>query len=171
MKTFFVRSVAALSIAFLAACGSDEVGAAKIKKLEPGITLEEAAAQLGPGPLIASGSDTSRLYNGYRRNRYLRDGVVYDVLYVRDAVGDVKDPLLQSQETPVVFREGKLIGGGWRFYVEEAMGKYGLPTPLRARDTMTVDPRKKAQQDSAAKQDSAAAGMPNAAADSAVPQA
>jgi hypothetical protein len=38
----------------------------------------------------------------------------------------------------VVFRDGKLMGWGWQYYVDEAMGKMQLPTPLRAIDTMTT---------------------------------
>lgn len=89
---------------------------------------------------MATGADTAQLANGYRRMRYYLEGTSYEVLYAREVPGDVKEPLLQAQETPVVFRNDSLIGWGWKYYVDEAMAKYQLPTPLRAIDTLTTAP-------------------------------
>lgn len=95
---------------------------------------------MGQGPLTASSSDTAQLVNGYRRMRYFIDGTTYQVLYSRDAPGDVTEPLLQTKETPLVFRNDSLVGWGWKYYVDEAMATFQLPTPLRAIDTMSTAP-------------------------------
>lgn len=102
------------------------------------MTLPEALQQMGVGPLTASGADTARVIGGYRRMRYLIDAKLYEVVYVRDEPGSVSEPLLQAKEAPVVFFDGKLMGSGWKYYVDDAMPKYRLPTPLRAIDTLTV---------------------------------
>lgn len=96
--------------------------------------------KMGKGPLTATFSDTMRVVNGYRRMSYFINGANYQVLYARELPGDVKEPLLQANETPLVFRNDTLQGFGWRYYVDEAIGKFALPTPLRAIDTMTTMP-------------------------------
>lgn len=138
MKPLFVITAAILALAGLAACGTDEAGQARLKGLTEGMSMSDALEQMGQGPLTTSLSDTVRVVNGFRRMRYFINGATYDVLYARDLPGDVKEPLLQANETPVVFREGKLLGWGWRYYVDEAIAKLQLPTPLRAIDTMTT---------------------------------
>jgi hypothetical protein len=140
MKSFVVRVVAVVAVAALAACGGDEAGSARLKSLEAGMSKQDVLAAMGVGPLTAARSDTMRVVNGFRRSSYFLNGAMYEVIYSRDLPGDVSEPLLQANETPVVFKEGKLVGWGWRFYVDEAMAKYGLPTPLRAIDTMTTPP-------------------------------
>jgi hypothetical protein len=137
MKTLFVRTALSFAVS-LTACGGDAAGSNRLAELEEGMTVAQSLASMGTGPLTATGSDTARLANGYRRLRYFQDGVNYEVVYARDLEGDVKEPLLQAKETPVVFKDGKLLGWGWRFYVDEAMPKHKLPTPLRAIDTMSV---------------------------------
>lgn len=138
MKTSLVRVVAVFAIATLAACGSDEAGAARLKGLKEGMTLQEAVAEMGQGPLTATYADTARLINGYRRMTFYMNGTTYQVVYAREIPGDVKEPVLQAKETPVVFRNDTLMGWGWKYYVSDAIGKFQLPTPLKAVDTMTT---------------------------------
>jgi hypothetical protein len=140
MTTALVRIAAAFLILTLAACGTDEPGSARLRGLKTGASLQEVVQQMGQGPLTATSSDTAQLVNGYRRMRYFIDGTTYEVLYAREAPGDVKEPLLQANETPVVFRNDSLMGWGWKYYVDEAMVTFQLPTPLRAIDTMTTAP-------------------------------
>jgi hypothetical protein len=156
-----VRLATILAAAALMACGSDEPGSARLKGLVPGTSVQEAVQQMGKGPLTATSSDTAQLVNGYRRARYFMDGITYDVVYARDLPGDVKEPVLQANETPVVFRNDSLMGWGWRFYVDQAMGKFNLPTPLSARDTMTASPAPNEQQDGSAP-DTMSSDSPNA---------
>jgi hypothetical protein len=95
--------------------------------------------------------------HGYRLSRYFTGGQFYTVLYVRDIPGNVKELVEQKRETPVVIDGGnKVVGWGWRFYVEEAIPKLGLPTPLV--DTTTVAPAAPAP----ARTDSAAGGSSGA---------
>ena len=160
MKAAFVRLSLVASITAIAACsGSDEPGSARLNNLKEGMTLTQALDAMGKGPLTATYSDTMRLLNGYRRMRYLMNGADFNVVYSRDIPGDVKEPVLQAKETPIVFRNDTLLGWGWRYFVDEGMGKFQLPTPLRAIDTMTTP----LLSDSAKKLDSAAAAASKAA--------
>lgn len=102
------------------------------------MTIAQAVDAMGQGPLTATYSDTMRLVSGYRRMRYLLNGADFQVIYSREIVGDVKEPVLQAKETPLVFRNDTLLGWGWRYFVDEGMAKFQLPTPLRAIDTMTT---------------------------------
>ena len=139
MKTLLVRTSIVLLLLTAAACGgADEAGDAQLKGLTAGMTTEQALSAMGTGPLTATLSDTMRVVNGFRRTRYFLNGANFEVIYAREIPGDVKEPLLQANETPVVFKDGTLLGWGWRFYVDEAMTKYALPTPLRAIDTLTT---------------------------------
>ena len=155
MTSAFVRLSLVVSAVALAACGgADEPGSARLKNLKEGMTITQALDAMGEGPLTATYSDTMRLLNGYRRMRYLMNGADFNVVYSRDLPGDVKEPVLQAKETPIVFRNDTLLGWGWRYFVDEGMGKFQLPTPLRAIDTMTTP----LLSDSAKKLDSVAAG-------------
>jgi hypothetical protein len=156
MKLSVVRLLAALSLTVAAACGSDNAGSSRLDALQEGMTIEQAVEAMGPGPLTAKGNDSIRVVSGYRRIRYFLSGANFEVVYARDLPGDVSEPLLQANETPAVFKDGKLMGWGWRYYVEEAMPKFQLPTPLRAVDTMSVYQSDSAKTDSA-KSDSAQA--------------
>lgn len=139
MKSAFVRlSLVVTAVAFAACGGGDEPGSAKLKSLKEGMSISEAISAMGEGPLTATYSDTMRLVGGYRRMRYLINGADFQVLYARDLPGDVKEPVLQARETPIVFRNDTLLGWGWRFFVDEGIMKYQIPTPLRATDTMTT---------------------------------
>lgn len=124
-----VRSFAALAIVTAAACGSDEVGKSKLTDLEVGMTRSAAIAKMGTGPLTATGADTVRIDHGFRRMKYLIGGKIYEVLYYREAIGNVSEPVEQALETPVLLADDKVLGWGWEFYVG-AMKTYNLPTPL-----------------------------------------
>ncbi len=139
MKTSLVRASAVLLLVSAAACGgSDEAGSDQLKGLKEGMTTAQALETMGTGPLAGTYSDTMRITHGFRRSRYFMNGVTYEVVYARDLPGDVKEPVLQAKETPVVFRNDTLQGWGWKYYAETAMPKFALPTPLRAIDTLTA---------------------------------
>lgn len=141
MKSAFVRlSLIVSAVAFAACGGSDEAGSAKLDALKEGMTIAQAVEAMGPGPLTATYSDTMRLVGGYRRSRFLINGNDLQVLYARDLPGDVREPVLQARETPLIFKNDTLLGWGWRYFVEEGIPKYQIPTPLRAIDTMTTKP-------------------------------
>ena len=83
-------------------------------------------------PLVDEGvqyADTLRLEHGFRRERYLIAGQQYEVLFYRELPGTVTEPVQQAKETPVVLQEGKVLGLGWRYYVETAMPALQLPNP------------------------------------------
>ena len=124
----------------LAACGSDETGADKLEDVHAGMPKDSLLMIMGKGPLTAQFADAARLDNGFRVMRYLIDAKMYEVLYYREKPGNVAEPVQQDSETPVVMADGKVLGWGWEFYVEEGMGKLKLPTPLREALPGTTPP-------------------------------
>jgi len=146
MRPAIVRILTCTSVAaavLLSACSGDKpAGGEKLKELTAGVSRDSLFALMGDGPMVASGSDSVRLTHGYRRSNYFLNGQNFEVIYARDLAGNVSEPVLQAVETPVVLDgAGKVLGWGWRYYVDDAMGKLGLPTPLFARDTMTASPK------------------------------
>jgi hypothetical protein len=132
MRTYIVRFTTllpAVALTVLAACGTSEVGSDVLDDVEAGMTRASVLSVIGQGPVTATGNDTVRVVNGYRHMRYLRDGKMIEVIYYRTEPGDVKELVAQDVETPVVLADDKVLGWGWRFYVD-AMKTYGLPTPL-----------------------------------------
>jgi len=130
MKSYLVRSIAVLSLTGLAACGEKAAGSAKLDALAEGISRDSTLVLLGTGVLSASGADTVRVVNGHRSMRYFVNGKNFEVLYARDEPGNVSEPVQQQVETPIVLLDAKVLGWGWKYYVE-AMKEYGLPTPLK----------------------------------------
>ena len=134
MKTRFVRLVLLAATALVAGACSDtaDVGAAQLEPVNAGMPKDSVLALLGKGPLTAKFADTLRVTNGFRSSTYLLNGKTYDVLYYRAESGDVSEPVQQDLETPIVLENGKVLGWGWKFYVETAMKSYNLPSPMSA---------------------------------------
>lgn len=174
MTTRFVRTtytlVSAAFLTFAAACSdsSNDVGADKLGSIDEGATTAQVFEVIGTGPLTAQFADTLTIKKGFRHSSYLIDGKQYEVIFYRELPGNVAEPVEQAKETPIVLQNGKVLGWGWRYYVEEAMKELKLPSPLEP----VVDPNapginKGALQapgtpapaaDSAAKTDSATSG-------------
>ncbi|MES2525392.1 MAG: hypothetical protein V4617_22060 [Gemmatimonadota bacterium] len=135
MRSYSVRRFLPLALAasalLLAACGDKEVGSSLLKPVHEGMPKDSLAGIIGNGPLTAQFADSARLERGFRRSVYIVDGKQYEVLYYREAPGNVAESVLQAVETPVVLSDGKVLGWGWKFY-NEAMEKYNLPSPLKA---------------------------------------
>ena len=129
MRTYLVRAVAVLSLVSFAACGPDEAGSAKFDKLKVGMSRAEVLSAIGDGPLSASGGDSVRVVQGFRRMRYLIAGKSFEVIYVRDQPGDVRELVVKTMETPMVLGDDKLLGWGWKYYTG-AMKEFGLPSPI-----------------------------------------
>lgn len=133
MKTRFVRFAVLSSAMFLGACLNDtkEVGADKLEVVHEGMPKDSVMQIIGTGPLTGLYSDTLRLEKGFRRSSYFVDGKTYEVLYYRELQGNVAEPVQQAKETPIVLANGKVLGWGWRFYVD-AMEDLKLPSPIEA---------------------------------------
>jgi hypothetical protein len=138
MTRSFVRSASAVVLGtfLFAACSDKEIGATRLKSVHAGMPKDSVMAIMGQGPMTAHYADTLRLEQGFRHSTFFIDGNRYEVLYYREATGDVTEPVEQEVETPVVLSNGKALGWGWRFYVE-AMEKYKLPTPLTEKAAAT----------------------------------
>ena len=133
-----LRSAAVLAVISVAACGDKEVGSSRLDAIKVGDDRAAVMKVLGDGPLTAVGSDTARLEHGFRHMQYLIDGHQFEVIYYREAIGTVTEAVEQQVETPVVLEDNKVLGTGWKFYVE-AIKKYRLPTPLAPK----VEPPKR----------------------------
>lgn len=143
MKTRFVRLVLFVATALVAGACSDtaDVGAAQLELVNPGMPKDSVLALLGKGPLTAQFADTLRVTNGFRSSTYLVNGKTYDVLYYRADSGDVSEPVQQDLETPIVLENGKVLGWGWKFYVETAMEELKLPTPIKEKPATAPTPQ------------------------------
>ena len=89
----------------------------------------EVLSAIGDGPISASGGDSVRVVQGFRRMRYLVAGKSFEVIYVRDQPGDVRELVVDTVETPRVLGDDKLMGWGWKYY-RGAMKELGLPNPI-----------------------------------------
>ncbi len=171
VKKTYTLFTATIAFAMLAcADSSSDVGADKLEPIEAGASKASLLEAIGTGPLTAQFADTLRLESGFRRNTYLIAGKQYEVLFYRELPGNVAEPVEQAKETPVVLQDGKVLGWGWRFYVEEGMKELKLPSPLDAPVDPNAEglnkgalqtpgaPAPTAPTDSTAKGDSAAAG-------------
>jgi hypothetical protein len=143
MKTRFVKLVLLVATALASGACSDtaDVGAAQLEPVNTGMPKDSVLALLGKGPLTAKFADTLRVTNGFRSSTYLLNGKTYDVLFYREEAGDVSEPVQQDRETPIVLENGKVLGWGWRFYVEEAMKSHGLPSPITAAPAPAAAPQ------------------------------
>jgi len=133
MKTQFVRYSVVASALFLGACLNEnkDVGADKLEIVHEGMPKDSVMQLMGTGPLTGLYADTLRLEQGFRRSRYIVDGKNYEVLYYRELQGNVAEPVQQAKETPIVLTNGKVLGWGWRYYVD-AMEELKLPSPIEA---------------------------------------
>ena len=125
-----LRLLTVCAVATSSACFSEstEIGAERLDALSEGISKDSLYAILGNGPLTGQYSDTLRIERGFRRDVYLINGKQYEVVYYRELQGNVAEPIQQAKETPVVLETGKIIGWGWKYYVE-AMETLKLPNP------------------------------------------
>jgi hypothetical protein len=130
-KPYVYSSHAILVAMLLMACGSDAVGDDLLEPVHAGMPKDSLIAIIGNGPLAAQFADTSRLDHGYRSMKYLVDGKLYEVIYYREQPGNVAEAVDQFTEPPIVLSNGRVLGWGWKFYVEEGIAKLRLPTPLR----------------------------------------
>jgi hypothetical protein len=134
---------------FLAACGADDVGAAKLKSIPKGANRAAILDVVGSGPMTAtSEADKLRIVNGYRRSMYLSGGSPIEVIWYREDPGMLDDAVLVAKETPVVLSSDTLAGWGWSFYHEFAE-KMKIPDPTR--DSLRIDSLSKAQTKTVAK--------------------
>ncbi len=148
MNRKFVRSAlgfAAVGLTILlAACGPDDVGAAKLKVLKENTSRDSVLAVMGTGPLVGTGVNSLRVVSGFRHQVYIVAGKQYEVLWYREKPGSIEDKIVRENETPLVVVDNKLVGHGWSFYTGYAE-KMHLPNP--ARDREIVDSIARAQQE------------------------
>ena len=131
----FVRTLTAAAVISLAACGSSDVGAAKLKVLKTNTSRDSVLAIMGTGPLAGTGVDTLRMAHGFRRQAFMVAGAQYEVLWYRDTPGTLDDPILKERETPLVIEDNKLKGVGWSFYDKLAQEK-NLPNPSLSKQRL-----------------------------------
>ena len=132
--------VCSAGIALLSACSdNNDVGADLLEPVEEGTPKDSVMALIGKGPLTGIYADTARLQKGFRTNSYIIDGQTYEVLFYRELQGNVAEPVQQAKETPIVFKDGKVLGWGWRYYVD-AMESLKLPSPVAPAEEKPAGP-------------------------------
>lgn len=113
----------------LVACGSSDIGADRLKALEPGTNRSVVVAAMGAGPLASAvPTDAPRLVNGFRRQAFITNGRNLEILWYREAPGSLNDPILRAAETPVVIEADTLVGWGWEFFPQFAADN-NIPDP------------------------------------------
>lgn len=129
-----VTVAAALLLAgALAACGPSDVGASRLKALDPGASRDAVVAAMGAGPLASADTkDVPRLVNGFRRQAFITNGRAVEILWYREAPGSLDDPILRTAETPVVIEADTLVGWGWKFFPQFASDN-NIPDPERGQ--------------------------------------
>jgi hypothetical protein len=134
---------------FLAACGGDDVGAAKLKSIPKGANRAAILDVVGTGPMTATAEgDKLRLVNGYRRSMYLSAASPIEVIWYRESPGSMDENIVVERETPVVLTSDTLAGWGWSFYHDFAQ-KMKIPDPTR--DSLRLDSLSKSQTKTVAK--------------------
>lgn len=128
----FVRAVVLGTAALILAACSNDVGAAKLKKIKDDATRDAALAEMGKGAMTATGQDTIRLVNGFRRQLFTAEGTQHEVIWYREEPGHLETAILKTTDTPVVIANGKFAGWGWRFY-NKYSEQYKLPNPAREK--------------------------------------
>lgn len=134
MHTAFVRRslVLAGSLLLLAACDrgpKDVVGKEKLEPLKEGMSVAEVTSVIGKGPLTSfQPGDSLRLVSGFRTQLFLAGGARYRVIWYREAEGTVEDAISRARETPILFKDEKVMGHGWSFFDKTAR-EVGLPNP------------------------------------------
>ncbi len=144
VRSKFARSWSLFIFVLVTACGSDDVGSAKLKALKTGDNKARIAAIIGDGPIVANtDADKLRVALGYRVQKFVSNGVMHEILWYRESPGTLEDELSKVGNTPIVLTADTLVGWGWDFYDEYAV-KNGLPNP--SRDAARLDSISKAQQ-------------------------
>lgn len=108
-------------------------GEATLTEVEEGTPRDEVMALLPQGELSVEGT-----FEGYRRNRYLTDGRMVEVVWIhrQGSGGDFVEP--RSDLTPVIFVDAVLDGWGWDHFDARAE-EWSLPVP-EAPLTGAADP-------------------------------
>ena len=120
----------------LGACGSDDVGAARLKSLKGGTARSEVVSAIGEGLLKAiQPADSARLVSGYRASKYMADGMTHEVIWYRDSAGTMESPIGRATDTPVVVVNDTVAGWGWKFYDKYA-ALHKLPNPSKDRERL-----------------------------------
>lgn len=129
------RIAALFGAALLVACGPTDIGSSRLKQIQAGASRDSVLTVLGTGPITATGDDTPRVLNGFRRQSFLVKGELYEVLYYREQPGSINDTIARTVETPVVIKDGHYLGHGWQFY-GKLSDSLNLPNPLRNKERL-----------------------------------
>jgi hypothetical protein len=84
----------------------------RVETIEPGMTRQDVESLMGRGPVVVY--KKIELRNPWRTDAYRKDGHSYDVLYyVTSGQTWTKTHSDEQIMTPVVLRDGKVLGLGW----------------------------------------------------------
>jgi hypothetical protein len=117
MSDFSVRRMGVGALLLAGAVLATACEDKRVKELDTGISRDSALSVMGKG--VSSGAPDS-LPNIYLHERYLIAGQHYETMYFTpdDKKHNLSDTSAVNWKklTPVVFREGKLIGRGWSYW-------------------------------------------------------
>jgi hypothetical protein len=111
-----------------AGCSSPPLPAEEIlKTFETGAYRADVLVALPVGPDIALGVDHQVV--GHPRDLYLTDGGYTEVIWIRSITEVPVEALDRKDVNPVIFREDRLDGWGWRHF-DQRRAAWGLQNRL-----------------------------------------
>ena len=115
-----------------------------LNKLRVGMTREQVFKTMGT---FQSRTRDSVIPNPYKTERFIVGKTQYEALYY---LTDKYPPFTRiklSQATPVVLKEGLVIGWGWEALRRAKAGRYESTLPRRERPIRDEPPKRSARQD------------------------
>ena len=129
-RTKFVSAFVPI-VALLTACGSDDLGASKLEGLEVGNSRQAVLEAIGRGPIVPRApGDSVRIVNGFLHQQFLSGGKMTEVIWYREAPGDVDSPLDRTVSTPILLESDTLTAKGWAAFDKRA-AILNIPNPSR----------------------------------------
>lgn|SRR5690606_12620638 len=125
-----------LPVLLLPACGTSETirtqNSARLERLQPGMSRSEVLAVMGTGPAEATTERPPfvpvQIDNPYRRDTFEADGSAWEVLYYLTTLRRVDNAITLDELTPIVLRDGVLVGWGQAFW-DEQVREYEIALP------------------------------------------
>lgn len=99
---------------------------AVVAGVKVGMSIRGLPAFIGTGPMTASGVDTLKVQDGYRRAFVVSPPDLVTVIWYRKTPGTPSDPIQRAVESPIVLKNDVVVGSGWAYY-DQVRTQLNLP--------------------------------------------
>lgn len=103
---------------------------AVVAGVKVGMSIRGLPAFIGTGPMTASGLDTLKVQDGYRRAFVVAPPDLVTVIWYRKTPGTPNDPIQRVVESPIVLKNDVVVGSGWAYY-DQVRTQFNLPEVLK----------------------------------------